>query len=222
MCKCANDNCNCDTITLPSIPGPQGPAGLQGLQGPQGIQGIQGIQGLPGADAGNVIDTEINFGGISSSGLRRYVPSILVQHASEFHKNENRLKVRAVFKTEEIESAGQLSVFLNNNDNLTNAVEIVKWSGFYPALKYFYLEFYIDKWSNTAINVIGRACFTDTSDVGVNLFNLAVPSEDYFIFTTNFPVAPVDINQNFRIILATTDTAGVEPVYFTAEYIVRK
>lgn len=213
MCKCANDNCNCTSITLPSIPGPPGP---------QGPRGPQGIQGPPGADAGNVIDTEINFGGISSSGLRRWVPSILVEQASEFHKNENRLKVRAVFKTEEIESLGQYSVFLSNNDDLTNAVEIINWVGFYPTYKYFYLEFYIDKWSSSAINIIGRACFVGAAAVGNNLFPITVPADDYFIFATNFSVAPVDINQDFRIILATTDTAGVQPVYFTAEYIVRK
>ena len=218
MCTC-NTTWNCDTIVLPSIPGPQGPVGPQG---PPGINGTNGTNGTNGLNAGNVIDTEINFGGISSSGLRYYIPNILVDEPLEFNKAEDRLKIRAVFETQEIEALGQLSVFINNTNNLINATEIIKWSGFYPALKYFYLEFYIDRWSDTAINVIGRACFTSTSDVGVNLFALDVPAEDYLIFKTNLNTGLVDITQNFRVILATTDVAGVEPVYFSAEYILRK
>jgi hypothetical protein len=231
MCNCSsgisNCNCNdCSTITLPSIPGPEG------TQGPEGPQGPPGNNGTDGLDAGNVIDTATSFTAqpVEPGAILAYSPSVLVTSASEFTKNEDRVKVRAIFSLADGSyTPGSLGVYINSIPNQrVNAVTLAEFSGTVPSQCYFFIEFYFDRMDFNLFNAVGTAKFTyDRTEIGTGLFQVeqipseAIPHHNYIINRQNVPTT-VPLNNNLYVFLGSSDTSYISPAYFTVEYILRK
>ena len=223
MCNCSNiSNCNCNdcsTIVVPSIPGPTGPTG------PQGPAGADGADGL---DAGNVIDTITSFSIGPVEGTRRtYTPGVLVSNTSEITKNEDRLKIRAMFKLAEVAQvgSGELGVYINTTVAMTNSSPVAVYDGNLRSDAYLYIELFFDRQSDTTFNVTGYSCFSsDTAEFGTSYYN--VPSEGNVFLLKNInkaALAPVNFdNSDFYVFLGSENLGEITAEYLTVEYILRK
>jgi hypothetical protein len=228
MCNCSSNisNCNCNdcsVITVPSLIGPQGP---------EGDPGVNGTNGSNGLDAGNVIDTITSFTAqpVEPGSKIAYSPSVLVTSASEFTKNEDRVKVRAIFSLADGSyTAGSLGVYINIVPNQrVNAVSLMEFSGTVPSQCFFFLEFYFDRMGINLFNAVGTAKFTyDRTEIGDGLYEVEqipselIPHHNYIINRQNVPTT-VPLNSNLYIFLGSSDTSYISPAYLTVEYILRK
>lgn len=225
MCNCSSNisNCNCNdcsVITIPSIIGPQGP------QGDPGVNGTNGTNGTNGLNAGNVIDTEIVFSsGPVEGAVRRYIPEILVTPSTELTKTDDRLKIRAVFAltSEAVAAAGVLGVYINSVTSMVGATTLAQYSGTIPNGKYFYMEFYFDRYTTQRFHVTGTAKFANIiSEVGQGLF--LVPAESSYVIRRidQIVTAPTVLNAPFYVFLGSQNLGYIFPTFFTVEYILRK
>ena len=198
MCNCSSNisNCNCNdcsVITVPSLIGPQGP------------EGDPGVNGSNGLDAGNVIDTITSFTAqpVEPGSKIAYSPSVLVTSASEFTKNEDRVKVRAIFSLADGSyTTGSLGVYINIVPNQrVNAVSLMEFSGTVPSQCFFFLEFYFDRMGINLFNVVGTAKFTyDRTEIGDGLYKVEqIPSE--LILHHNYIINIINIIDYIIILL---------------------
>ena len=213
MCNCSSNisNCNCNdcsVITIPSIIGPEGDPGVNGL------------------NAGNVIDTEIIFtAGPVQGAVRRYTPEILITPSTELTKTDDRLKIRAVFAltSEASPASGVLGVYINSTASMVGATALAEFSGTIPNGKYFYMEFYFDRYTTQRYHVTGTAKFSNiASEIGQGLF--LVPTESSYVIrrTNQLVTAPTVLNSPFYIFLGSQNLGYILPTFFTVEYILRK
>ena len=213
MCNCSSNisNCNCNdcsVITIPSIVGPQGDPGVNGL------------------NAGNVIDTEIVFvAGPVQGAVRRYTPEILITPSTELTKTDDRLKIRAVFAltSEASPATGVLGVYINSTASMVGATALAEFSGTIPNGKYFYMEFYFDRYTTQRYHVTGTAKFSNiASEIGQGLF--LVPADSSYVIRriNQLVTAPTVLNSPFYIFLGSQNLGYILPTFFTVEYILRK
>ena len=213
MCNCSSNisNCNCNdcsVITIPSIIGPEGDPGVNGL------------------NAGNVIDTEIIFtAGPVQGAVRRYTPEILITPSTELTKTDDRLKIRAVFAltSEASPASGVLGVYINSTASMVGATALAEFSGTIPNGKYFYMEFYFDRYTTQRYHVTGTAKFSNiASETGQGLF--LVPTESSYVIRriNQLVTAPTVLNSPFYIFLGSQNLGYILPTFFTVEYILRK
>ena len=213
MCNCSSNisNCNCNdcsVITIPSIIGPEGDPGVNGL------------------NAGNVIDTEIIFtAGPVQGAVRRYTPEILITPSTELTKTDDRLKIRAVFAltSEASPASGVLGVYINSTASMVGATALAEFSGTIPNGKYFYMEFYFDRYTTQRYHVTGTAKFSNiASEIGQGLF--LVPTESSYVIRriNQLVTAPTILNSPFYIFLGSQNLGYILPTFFTVEYILRK
>jgi len=213
MCNCSSNisNCNCNdcsVITIPSIIGPEGDPGVNGL------------------NAGNVIDTEIIFtAGPVQGAVRRYTPEILITPSTELTKTDDRLKIRAVFAltSEASPASGVLGVYINSTASMVGATALAEFSGTIPNGKYFYMEFYFDRYTTQRYHVTGTAKFSNiASEIGQGLF--LVPTESSYVIRriNQLVTAPTVLNSPFYIFLGSQNLGYILPTFFTVEYILRK
>lgn len=213
MCNCSSNisNCNCNdcsVITIPSIIGPEGDPGVNGL------------------NAGNVIDTEIIFtAGPVQGAVRRYTPEILITPSTELTKTDDRLKIRAVFAltSEAAPASGVLGVYINSTASMVGATALAEFSGTIPNGKYFYMEFYFDRYTTQRYHVTGTAKFSNiASEIGQGLF--LVPTESSYVIRriNQLVTAPTVLNSPFYIFLGSQNLGYILPTFFTVEYILRK
>jgi hypothetical protein len=191
MCNCSSNisNCNCNdcsVITVPSLIGPQGP---------EGDPGVNGTNGSNGLDAGNVIDTITSFTAqpVEPGSKIAYSPSVLVTSASEFTKNEDRVKVRAIFSLADGSyTTGSLGVYINIVPNQrVNAVSLMEFSGTVPSQCFFFLEFYFDRMGINLFNAVGTAKFTyDRTEIGDGLYKVEqIPTETSYVIRRIIPIS---------------------------------
>jgi hypothetical protein len=222
MCNCSSSISNCDCndcsfITIPSSVGPQGPPGNNGTNGSNGTNGL---------NAGNVIDTEIVFvAGPAEGAVRRYTPEILITPSTELTKTDDRLKIRAVFAltSEAAPASGVLGVYINSTASMVGATALAEFSGTIPNSKYFYIEFYFDRYTTQRFNVTGTAKFSNiVSEIGQGLF--LVPAESSYVIRriNQLVTAPTVLNSPFYIFLGSQNLGYILPTFFTVEYILRK
>ena len=213
MCNCSSNisNCNCNdcsVITIPSIIGPEGDPGVNGL------------------NAGNVIDTEIIFtAGPVQGAVRRYTPEILITPSTELTKTDDRLKIRAVFAltSEASPASGVLGVYINSTASMVGSTALAEFSGTIPNGKYFYMEFYFDRYTTQRYHVTGTAKFSNiASEIGQGLF--LVPTESSYVIRriNQLVTAPTVLNSPFYIFLGSQNLGYILPTFFTVEYILRK
>lgn len=213
MCNCSSNisNCNCNdcsVITIPSIIGPEGDPGVNGL------------------NAGNVIDTEIIFtAGPVQGAVRRYTPEILITPSTELTKTDDRLKIRAVFAltSEAAPASGVLGVYINSTASMVGSTALAEFSGTIPNGKYFYMEFYFDRYTTQRYHVTGTAKFSNiASEIGQGLF--LVPTESSYVIRriNQLVTAPTILNSPFYIFLGSQNLGYILPTFFTVEYILRK
>lgn len=213
MCNCSSNisNCNCNdcsVITIPSIIGPEGDPGVNGL------------------NAGNVIDTEIIFtAGPVQGAVRRYTPEILITPSTELTKTDDRLKIRAVFAltSEASPATGVLGVYINSTASMVGSTALAEFSGTIPNGKYFYMEFYFDRYTTQRYHVTGTAKFSNiASEIGQGLF--LVPTESSYVIRriNQLVTAPTILNSPFYIFLGSQNLGYILPTFFTVEYILRK
>lgn len=213
MCNCSSNisNCNCNdcsVITIPSIIGPEGDPGVNGL------------------NAGNVIDTEIIFtAGPVQGAVRRYTPEILITPSTELTKTDDRLKIRAVFAltSEAAPASGVLGVYINSTASMVGSTALAEFSGTIPNGKYFYMEFYFDRYTTQRYHVTGTAKFSNiASEIGQGLF--LVPTESSYVIRriNQLVTAPTVLNSPFYIFLGSQNLGYILPTFFTVEYILRK
>lgn len=213
MCNCSSNisNCNCNdcsVITIPSIIGPEGDPGVNGL------------------NAGNVIDTEVIFiAGPVQGAVRRYTPEILITPSTELTKTDDRLKIRAVFAltSEAAPASGVLGVYINSTASMVGATALAEFSGTIPNGKYFYMEFYFDRYTTQRYHVTGTAKFSNiASEIGQGLF--LVPTESSYVIRriNQLVTAPTVLNSPFYIFLGSQNLGYILPTFFTVEYILRK
>ena len=213
MCNCSSNisNCNCNdcsVITIPSIIGPEGDPGVNGL------------------NAGNVIDTEIIFtAGPVQGAVRRYTPEILITPSTELTKTDDRLKIRAVFAltSEASPASGVLGVYINSTASMVGSTALAEFSGTIPNGKYFYMEFYFDRYTTQRYHVTGTAKFSNiASEIGQGLF--LVPTESSYVIRriNQLVTAPTILNSPFYIFLGSQNLGYILPTFFTVEYILRK
>jgi hypothetical protein len=213
MCNCSSNisNCNCNdcsVITIPSIIGPEGDPGVNGL------------------NAGNVIDTEIVFvAGPVQGAVRRYTPEILITPSTELTKTDDRLKIRAVFAltSEASPATGVLGVYINSTASMVGATALAEFSGTIPNGKYFYMEFYFDRYTTQRYHVTGTAKFSNSaSEIGQGLF--LVPADSSYVIrrVNQLVTAPTVLNSPFYIFLGSQNLGYILPTFFTVEYILRK
>lgn len=213
MCNCSSNisNCNCNdcsVITIPSIIGPEGDPGVNGL------------------NAGNVIDTEIVFvAGPVQGAVRRYTPEILITPSTELTKTDDRLKIRAVFAltSEASPATGVLGVYINSTASMVGATALAEFSGTIPNGKYFYMEFYFDRYTTQRYHVTGTAKFSNSaSEIGQGLF--LVPADSSYVIRriNQLVTAPTVLNSPFYIFLGSQNLGYILPTFFTVEYILRK